>query len=168
MSDQRRQLAHRVLSDGASVAQVARVFGVSRQTAHFWVSRARKLGALSELEATSRRPHTSPNECSKQVLEQVLCLAIGRPTWGGRKIHSVLWPDGQAPVCARTVERIVARAIGIQKPADPELTVGRFERQSCHQLWQADFKGMGLNPPKFRVLSVIDDRSRLLIDLRIV
>jgi transposase InsO family protein len=46
--------------------------------------------------------------------------------------------------------------------------VGRFEREACDELWQADFKGLGERPPPYRVLSVVDDRSRFLVALRVV
>jgi transposase len=90
VSDQRRKLAYRVLVEGASVARAAREFGVSRQTAHLWVSRASRLESLAELEAVSRRPHHSPRASGMELREQVLCLAADRPNWGGRKIHAAL------------------------------------------------------------------------------
>lgn len=168
MSDQRRQLANRVLGEGASIAGTAREFGVSRQTAHLWVSRARSLESLAELDVFSRRPHRSPRASPDELREQVLSIAIDRPSWGGRKIHAALWPDGDAPVCSRTVERILASSLQARQLGEPSVSVGRFERATCNELWQADFKGLGVNPPRFRILSVIDDRSRFVIALRVV
>jgi transposase InsO family protein len=66
------------------------------------------------------------------------------------------------------VERILWRA-GLCKPAPaPKPSVGRFERSASNELWQADFKGLGEKPHPFRVLSVIDDCSRFLVDLTVV
>jgi transposase InsO family protein len=45
---------------------------------------------------------------------------------------------------------------------------GRFQRPVCNELWQADFKALGVNPPGFRVLSVIDDCSRFVVALCVV
>jgi transposase InsO family protein len=163
--DQRRQLTHRVLMDKASVAQAAREFGVSRQTAHFWVSRARAV-ELSEVQALSRRPHSSPRQSDPEIERLVLELAAARPSWGGRKLHAALWPE-EAPVCSRTVERILARHLGSKSRQIREPMV-RFERGACNELWQADFKGLGLNPPAFRVLSVLDDHSRFVVALTVV
>lgn len=54
--DQRRALAYRVLSDGCSVSQAAREFGVSRPTARLWVGRARQ-----DLTALKRAHIDGPN-----------------------------------------------------------------------------------------------------------
>jgi transposase InsO family protein len=164
--DQRRQLTHRVLEERVSVSQAAREFEVSRQTAHFWVNRARDLAQLSDLQSRSRRPHVSPRQSPPEIEALVLALAVQRPNWGGRKIHAALWPE-QAPVCSRTVERILARHLG-SKPRKACQPMVRFERASCNELWQADFKALGANPPPFRVLSVIDDHSRFIVSLRVV
>lgn len=91
-----------------------------------------------------------------------------RPFWGGRKLHAQLWPEGGAPVCARTVDRILERhGLCACGPPPPE-AVGRFERGAPNELWQVDFKGLGAKPPPYRVLSAIDDHSRFLTGLRVV
>jgi transposase InsO family protein len=168
VSDQRRGLAHRVLEEGVSVTEAAEEFGVSRQTAHLWVSRARELGNLARLEALSRRPHRIPRHCPPQALGQVLDIARKRPAWGGRKIHAALWSEQEAPICSRTVDRILARHLPKERKPAFGAAIQRFEREACNELWQADFKGLGINPPAFRVLSVLDDHSRFVVALSVV
>jgi transposase InsO family protein len=168
VTDQRRGLAFRVLEEGFSVAEAAREYGVSRQTAHLWVMRARELEHVGLLDSLSRRPHRMPRQSPEEALSQVLELAAKRPAWGGRKIHAALWGDQEAPICSRTVDRILARHFPKKRRLVCAPSVQRFERESCNELWQVDFKGLGLNPPSFRILSILDDRSRFLVDLCVV
>ncbi|MEU4331203.1 helix-turn-helix domain-containing protein [Nonomuraea dietziae] len=56
--EQRYQAVLQVLS-GASVTEVARRFGVARQTVHRWLGRYRDQG-LAGLSDRSSRPRTSP------------------------------------------------------------------------------------------------------------
>jgi len=169
--DQRRRLAYRVLKEGASIAAAAREFGVSRPTAHLWVDRARKQG-IEALTEKSRSPVHSPartEEVSPELLAAVRECRARHPKWGARKLHALLWPDPQtAPISARTVHRLLGRQ-GLLKatPPSPPLSDGtqRFERQTCNELWQVDYKGVGLSglPPP---LSVIDDHSRFCVALQ--
>jgi len=134
-NDQRCRLAYRVLTEGRSIAQTAREFGVSRPTAYLWVKRALE-GAESkgmdgdegdeaipavplseklveQLSERSRRPHHSPakTETTSPEIEEAIrqCRAL-HPRWGARKLHAVLWPSPQAaPISVRTTHRLLAR-----------------------------------------------------------
>ncbi|MER5327114.1 integrase core domain-containing protein [Streptosporangium roseum] len=68
--EQRYQAVLQV-SSGASVTEVARRFGVSRQTVHRWLSRYRDQG-LDGLSDRSSRPHTSPAR-TPAVGEALIC-----------------------------------------------------------------------------------------------
>ena len=164
--DARRRLASLVLESGWSVAAAARESGVSRQTAHAWVARARAEG-LAEMAELSRRPRSSPRETPPGVVERALALAAERPHWGPRKLHALLWPGGEAPITERTLARVLARSgrrVSAQR-ADPAATA-RFERELPNELWQADFKRVGHKRSRSDALSVIDDASRFCVSLR--
>lgn len=60
--EQRNQAVSLVIHDGESVVEVARKFGVSRQTVHSWLSRY-EAGGLSALVNRSHRPRG----CSQQM-----------------------------------------------------------------------------------------------------
>lgn len=161
----RQKLAHRVLQEHISVAQAAREMGVSRQSAHLWVARAKQAG-IENLSEASRRPHNiacvTPQEIEALVLEK----KAAHPAWGAKKIHALLWPAGgqPAPICVRTVDRLLSRhgltgKGGVYVPA-----AGRFERGTCNELWQIDYKGMG-QAWHYAPLSVLDDRSRFCVGL---
>jgi transposase InsO family protein len=161
----RRELAVMVLSGQASITQASRVFGVSRPTAYLWVERAREQG-LAFLSEESRRPHHIVRSTAKETEAAVLAQKAARPAWGAKKIHATLWPDRkQAPICVRTVDRILARNGLVGKRGESAPLPVRFEREGCNDLWQMDFKGMGPKPP-FWPLSVIDDCSRFCLALK--
>jgi hypothetical protein len=50
--------------DGASVTEVARRFGVSRQSVHFWLTWYAADGGLGGLDDRSSRPHCCPHQIS--------------------------------------------------------------------------------------------------------
>jgi len=137
---------------------------VSRTTAKLWVGRAREFG-IAQMPFPSRRPRSSPRETEAQIVAMVLAARALHPSWGARKLRLVLWPEGDAPVCERTMDRILARAGLVARAAPHSPAVGRFERESPNELWQIDFKGLGEPSPAYKILSVLDDRSRFLVSL---
>src|SRR5579871_1214970 len=166
--DARRKLVSRVLDSGLSVAAAAREAGVSRQTVHLWLGRARAEG-VAQMQEYSRRPHQSPSRCSEAVVDAVHEMAQRYPSWGPAKLHALLWPAGTAPVSERTVARILARAgrriLPARAPAPEPM---RFERSMPNELWQTDFKRAGHRRGRHDALTVIDDAARFCIALRVV
>lgn len=161
--DARRRLVVRIQRGEQTVSEAAAAAGVSRQTAYRWLRRAERDG-LEAMAEVSRRPHRCPRATEAAVVEQVLALKAERPAWGAKKLHAVLWPERDgAPVCARTVARILDRA-GLCQRRPAAAAVGRYEREGCNQLWQLDFKGLerrwGYAP-----LSLLDDCSRYCLAL---
>ncbi|MBS1725161.1 MAG: IS481 family transposase [Armatimonadetes bacterium] len=162
--DERRRMVLQVLDGSLSVSSAAREFGVSRPTVRHWVNRA-KLGGLESMGEFSRRPRSIPRQADPAVVEQVLSLASEYEDWGARKIWALMGKES-APVCERTVDRILARhgrrILPAKKPQAPAV---RFERENPNDLLQVDFKKMGPRQNRFLVLSVIDDCSRFMLGL---
>lgn len=160
----RQKLASLVLWEGMSIAAAARECGVSRATAHLWVKRAREEG-ISELQERSRRPEQVRSPTSQVIVEQVLAAKCEKPRWGAKKLHQKLWPSpDSAPICVRTVDRLLQRqGLTVARNTVPA-AVGRFERSQCNELWQMDYKGLegrwGYSP-----LSVLDDHARFCLAL---
>jgi transposase InsO family protein len=163
--DGRRRLASLVLDSGWSVTAAARELGVSRQTAHEWVQRAKLVG-LAKMDVKSRRPGRSPRRADDEITSAVMEIAEKYPFWGPKKLYALLWPAGEAPVCERTVARILARnsrhvVLHQHSPAADS----RFEREESNQLWQTDFKRVGFHRTRSDSMSVVDDAHRFCIAL---
>ena len=160
---QRQKLAYLVLEEGWPLARVCQKLGVSRPTGYRWVQRADE-GGLQGLQEESRRPHHLGRFTPAEVQAQVQALKEAHPSWGAKKLWAKLWPAGCAPVCVRTVDRLLARQ-GWTRPRGTESpAVGRFERGNCNELRQMDFKGLARGVG-YQPLSVLDDHSRYCLGL---
>jgi len=165
--DARRRLVS-LVREGRSVGSVCAELGISRQTAYLWLKRAEEEG-LEKMAERSRRPSTSPNESSADIVQSILQAWEEHPYWGARKLHALLWKDGKAPVCARTVGRVLARnrrAAGVKGMQEPQ--IHRFERAASNELWQADFKKLGPRRNRVETFNVLDDASRFCVLCRAV
>lgn len=72
MAEQRYKAVLAVISDGRTVKDVARDWGVSRQTLHAWLARYEKDGLEGLANHSFRRlhcPHQMPVEIEVKVLE---------------------------------------------------------------------------------------------------
>jgi transposase InsO family protein len=161
----RQQLAWRVLEAGCSIAGTAREAGVSRQTATLWVHRTRQDG-IASLTERSRAPHTCPTTTAQEIVTQVLALKQAHPSWGAKKLHAILWP-ADAPICVRTVDRLLARQGLVNRRGKPASGCQHFERSHCNELWQMDYKGAPVRAG-YWPLSLLDDHSRFCLALRAV
>src|SRR5215475_10265151 len=75
-----------------NVAELCRMFGISRQTGYEWIGRYRESGKLDSLVERSRRPLSSPTKVSEEVEAmkvsasssgQILDVRAGRAGSGG-------------------------------------------------------------------------------------
>jgi transposase len=80
--------------DGAVIGDVARRYGVSRQTVHAWLRRYARDGAVLNLEDHSSRPHGCPHQMAPAVEARVLVLRDQNPRWGPTRIVYELTREG--------------------------------------------------------------------------
>jgi transposase InsO family protein len=156
----RKQMVLRVRSGELTVSGAAREYGVSRNTVKLWIARERE-GSLTEFAERSRRPVRIPRKTVDEVEGMLVDLKAARPNWGAKKLLVKLWPEG-APISLRTADRILKRH-DLVKPRGEVPLVQRFEREGANELWQIDFKGLGLHNPGYSPLTVLDDASRFCI-----
>ena len=169
MVEQRLDAVRAVLA-GASVVDVARELGVSRQSVHTWVARYLVEG-VSGLADRSRRPNACPHQAPAEVEAEVAEMRRQHPRWGAKRIRMELLrrhgPDGQDAaadgrvVSERTVNRILTRHGLVQsKPRKkPKSAFKRFERDEPMKLWQIDIVGG---------VWLVDERSGLLSEAKVV
>lgn len=170
--DERLELV-RAVAEGASIAEAARHFGISRKTAHKWLHRFEAEGAAG-LADLSRVPHTSPAALGDEVIEQILAARIAHPTWGPRKLKCWLlrhepttpWPAAStigALLQARGLTLNRRRKRGVQPRSEP-----LAHCDDCNRVWCVDFKGWFHTGDGVRCdpLTVSDGYSRYLLCLR--
>jgi transposase InsO family protein len=154
----------KVLDGTLSVSAAGREFGVSRPTVREWVNRA-KLEGIETMGERSRRPISVPREADPAVVEQVLSLAKEYEDWGARKIWALMGKQG-APVCERTVDRILGKhGRRILAPKKLGESTIRYEKDYPNEQLQVDFKKIGPRQKRSIVLSIIDDFSRFMLGL---
>jgi transposase-like protein len=99
--EQRYRAVLEVLDEGPSVTDVARRYGVARQTVHGWLRRYANDGGLGGLADRSSRPESCPHQMPPQVEARVL---------GIRRAH---------PSCPRHLSAAAGRARPRRSPARP-------------------------------------------------
>jgi transposase len=106
--EQRYQAVLEVL-EGASVVDVARRFGVARQTVHVWLVRYAGHG-LSGLADKTSKPLSCPHQMPPELEARIVGMRAEHPGWGPRTILYWLQSEGFDPLPGRTtVERALIR-----------------------------------------------------------
>ena len=170
--EQRYKAVLEVLNDGATVTDVARRYGVVRQTVHTWL-RAYAAHGLAGLADGSSRPATCPHQMAPEVEAMIVEWRRAHPTWGPRTIVSRLARERVDPVPSRSA---VYRALVRHRLIDPKRRrrrrsdYKRWERSRAMELWQMDITGGvrlddGSRP---MVVTGIDDHSRFCVSAKVV
>jgi transposase InsO family protein len=163
----RREFVELASHPSASIAALARRFGISRKTAYKWLDRANQ-DAFAGLANLSRRPKRTPTRTDAEMEQKVVALRR-EFHWGGRKLHAYLRNRDIRQIPApSTITHILHRHGMIA----PEQSAKRqhyraFAREYPNALWQMDFKGhFGLNKGRCHPLTVLDDHSRFALGLQ--
>jgi transposase InsO family protein len=170
--EQRYQAVLEVLNDGAAVADVARRYGVARQTVHAWL-RAYAAEGLGGLADRSSRPLSCPHQMDPRVEARIVEMRREHPRWGSRTILFWLEREGVVPVPGRTsVDRCLVRH-GLITPQPRRRKRGdykRWERARAMELWQMDIVGgvRLVDGVEAKIVSGIDDHSRFVVSARVV
>ena len=152
---------------GANISALCAQYGISRQTGHKWLRRYRAQGYLGLVEL-SRRPSSSPETTSEEVVRAVLEVRNRHASWGAHKIARVLVRTlGPEAPAKSTVQRLLRRfgKIRARRPAVRVWTVEgkpRVEVTKPNDLWTIDFKGWwkARNGERCEPLTVRDAFSR--------
>ena len=165
--EQRYQAVSLVVHDGESVVEVARRFGVSRQTVHAWLSRYEQ-GGLAALADRSHRPKGCAHQMPASVEAVVLEMRRVRPEWGPRRLLHELARDGVEPLPSLSgIYRLLKRHDQIDPKARRrrDRKFRRWERGSAMELWQMDVVGGILlaDGTELKALTGIDDHSRFVV-----
>ena len=170
--EQRYQAVLEVINDGATVTDVARRNGVSRQTVHVWLKRYATQG-LPGLVDGSARPLSCPHQMAPETEARIVEIRRDQPGWGPRTIGHQLVREGVLPVPGRSsIYRCLVRhgLITAQARKRKRSDYVRWERSKSMELWQMDIVG-GVKiagQPDAKIVSGIDDHSRFIISAYVV
>src|SRR6185437_10647767 len=156
-----------VLQDGAPVTEVARRYGVARQTVHEWLARY-AVGGLGGLADRSSRPASCPHQMPPAVEARIAGLRREHPGWGPSRILWELGRAGTEPLPGRSA---VYRALVRHGLVDPKKRkrrredYRRWERGRAMQLWQMDVMGRVhlAGGAEVKIVTGIDDHSRFVV-----
>jgi transposase InsO family protein len=151
------------------MTDLCREYGVSRKTGHKLWNRYKELGP-SGLEDQSRTPKRSPHRTSGEMVEAILVMRKKYPTWGPKKIKSVLESElGLTLPVASTIGTVLRKHGLVTQQAQRRRHITRpttlQQVDAANQVWCADYKG------QFRLgdgsycypLTITDQFSRYLL-----
>jgi putative transposase len=131
------------------VAELCRVFGVSRQRGYVWLRRFRESGFDARaLEDRSRRPHTSPTAIPEPMQDMVVWARKRHPRWGPRKLRAWLvrlYPAREFPSASAMASILKRRGLtavrrrGRRRSPAPAEPFG--PATAPNSVWCIDFKG---------------------------
>jgi putative transposase len=157
-----------------NMAELCRMFGVSRQSGYTWVERYRAANHnLVAVAERSRRPKNSPTALSPELEDLIVAARKLHPRWGPRKLHAWLVEvnPGKHVPSASVMSKVLKRR-GMTTPRRrrrraPALGVtAPFSGcDAANRVWCIDFKGWFLTGDGMRCypLTLIDAFSRFLL-----
>ena len=129
-----------------TMAELCRIYGISRETGYYWLHRYRE-GGLEALRELGRAPRRHPNQTPEEIEQAVLELRRGHMTWGARKLKRVLerdhpgrrWPAASTMGAMLAREGLVVRRRKRQRT--PSYRQPFAAADAPNRVWCADFKG---------------------------
>jgi putative transposase len=168
--EQRVAMVGAWLSDKTAVAELSRMYGVSRVTVYKWLKRFQE-GGPAGFQERSRAPHQHPNAVPAEMIQMLVSARLSHPRWGPKKIRCWLkerYPDEEWP--ALSTMSVIFKREGLIRPRRVKHSVGAYtqpflECDHPNKVWSADFKG------QFRTadgkmcypLTITDNFSRFIL-----
>jgi transposase InsO family protein len=171
--EQRYRAVLEVLDEGALVTDVARRYGVARQTVHQWLRRYANGGGLGGLADRSSRPESCPHQMPPEVEARIVGLRRAHPAWGPSRIRWQLEQQGVEPLPGRSsIYRALVRhgLVEAKKRKRRREDYRRWERSRAMELWQMDVMGRVhlADGQEVKVVTGIDDHSRFIVCAKVV
>ena len=171
--EQRYRAVLEVLEEGTPVTEVARRYGVARQTVHQWLARYANDGGLAGLADRSSRPQACPHQMLPVVEARIVGMRRAHPGWGPSRIRWELERAGVAPLPGRSAVYRALLRHGLIVPGKRKRRredYRRWERGRAMELWQMDVMGRVhlASGQEVKVVTGIDDHSRFIVCAKVV
>jgi transposase InsO family protein len=153
---------------GERMSDLCSEFGISRKTGHKIWNRFKDVGLEGLLDA-SRAPRRIPHKTPDELVELVLAERKKHPSWGPRKLKSIIESTGVLLPSAATLYTLLCKHGLVERKktrlrAPPRPTKLRMT-SAPNEVWSADYKG------QFRLgcgqycypLTVTDHFSRFIL-----
>jgi putative transposase len=168
--DQRSKFVMAYLTDRFEMAELCRLYGISRPTGYKWIERHRAEG-VAGLKERSRAAHHCPHRMSPEVAQWLLAERRAHPQWGPRKLVRRYLNAHLRAGPSRSAVADLLRRHGLSQPPPRRRVRGPAGGrcvgvvESANEVWTIDFKG------QFRTgdgrwcypLTVMDSASRYLL-----
>ena len=165
--EQRYRAVLEVLEEGVSVTEVARRYGVVRQTVHGWLRRYAEDG-LGGLADRLPRPASCPHQMPAPVEARIVAMRREHPGWGPSRIRWELERAGVVPLPGRSAVYRALVCHGLvqaRKRRRRREDYRRWERPRAMDLWQMDVMGRVYlaGGAEVKIVTGIDDHSRFVV-----
>jgi transposase InsO family protein len=169
--NQKIQFAFRAKSS-ANFSELCREYGISTKTGYKWKARFETNGPEG-LKEESRRPKSSPEALSEEVVCRLVRIKESHRHWGARKLQIVYERSWGKTPSESSIKRVLERCGLVEKRRKQRAATssGRLTSDvkvsAPNDLWTVDFKGWwregsGRSNP----LTVRDAHSRYILELR--
>jgi transposase InsO family protein len=172
--ERQRLLLVQDFEEGASISELAEIYGISRKTAYKWLDRHEQQG-VAGLADGSRRPHESPYQVSAEV-EAAIVEARHRWKWGPRKLRVKLLEQDENrhwPAVSTIASVLKNKGLTVsrrRRPRTPIQSPPYIVPIGPNVVWCADYKGYFRVGDGTRIdpLTISDAFSRFLLRCQIV
>jgi transposase InsO family protein len=165
--EQRYRAVLEVLEDGVAVTEVARRYGVARQTVHAWLRRYAD-GGMGALADRPTRPASCPHQMAAATEARIVQMRREHPGWGPSRLRWELERAGVTPLPGRSaVYRALVRhgLVEARRRRRRREDYRRWERPRAMDLWQMDVMGRVFlaDGTEVKIVTGIDDHSRFVV-----
>ena len=168
---ERLRLVERYAAGEESLAELSRLFGVSRKTAYKTIRRHEAEGKVG-LQDRSRAPHRHPNATPVELAERIIGMKRKHPSWGPKKVIAGLrLTEPETPWPSPSTAGVILDRAGLVKrrrrrkrrstPWDEPFA----DANRPNDVWSIDFKGWFRTGDGTRIdpLTAQDAASRYLL-----
>lgn len=170
VEDQRQDFIKACLDGKLTMAELCRIYDISRKNGYKWLNRYKAEGLIG-LKDRSRAPYNQILKTNDEIIQEILKIRIKYPTWGPKKVLAYLkynQPDTPWPSTTTIGNLFDRNGLTITRKLRKRVPARTSPLSHCqmpNDVWCADFKGWFLtgDGKKCEPFTLTDGASRFLI-----